>query len=95
MSKLINKTDRCMYRQWDYDYNAFGAAIRLSRRSRDLTQDEVAQTIGCARSTIWKMENGGYCSPLIMFKISEFLGVDFMQFNVRPESEEQMIRGEM
>lgn len=95
MSKLVNKTDRCMYRQWDYDYNAFGAAIRLARRSRDLTQDEVAQTIGCARSTIWKMENGGYCSPLIMFKISEYLDVDFMQFNVRPESEEQMIRGEM
>lgn len=82
MSSLENKTDRCMYRQWDYDYKAFGKAIRLARRTRELTQDDIASSIGVSRSTIWKMENGGYCSPLAMFKISKLLDVDFMAYNI-------------
>lgn len=85
MSSLENKTDRCMYRQWDYDYKAFGKAIRLARRTRELTQDDIANSIGVSRSTVWKMENGGYCSPLSMFKISKLLDVDFMAFNIIPQ----------
>lgn len=85
MSSLENKTDRCMYRQWDYDYKAFGKAIRLARRTRELTQDDIASSIGVSRSTVWKMENGGYCSPLSMFKISKLLDVDFMAFNIIPQ----------
>ena len=84
-----------MYRQWDYDYSAFGKAIRLARRTRELTQGQVAEEIGVARSTIWKMEQGGFCSPLTMFKVSQLLGVDFMQFNVIVDTEEQRIREEM
>lgn len=95
MSSLENKTARCMYRQWDYDYQAFGKAIRVARKVRDLTQDQVADTIGVARATIWKMEHGGYCNPLFMFKVSRLLDVDFMQFNIIPESEEQMTRQQM
>lgn len=95
MSSLENKTARCMYRQWDYDYKAFGQAIRKARRIADMTQDDVAHKIGIARSTVWKMEQGGYCSPLSMFKISALLGVDFMSFNIIPTSEVDMTRPEM
>lgn len=31
---LKNKTERCMYKQWDYDYDAYGAAIRAARKTR-------------------------------------------------------------
>lgn len=95
MSKLENKTARCMYRQWDYDYKGFGEALRMARLSRHLIQDEVADEIGVSRSTIWKMEHGGYCSPLTMFKASDFLGVDYMKYNIRPSAEEQRTREEM
>lgn len=95
MSSLINKTDRCMYRQWDYDYQAFGKAIRTARRAVEMTQDDVAHTIGCARATIWKMEHGGFCNPLTMFKVSSLLNVDFMAYNIIPHTEEQMTRREM
>lgn len=95
MSALQNKTDRCMFRQWDYDYQAFGKAIRQARRVQDLTQAQVAAVCGFSKATVWKMEHGGYCSPLFMFKISKLLDVDFMQFNIIPETEEQMTRQEM
>ena len=95
MSSLTNKTDRCMYRQWDYDYDAFGKAIRTARRAKDMIQDEVADLVGCSRATIWKMEHGGYCNPLTMFKVSSLLEVDFMQFNIIPQSEEQRTREDM
>lgn len=95
MSELENKTARCMYRQWDYDYKSFGKAIRTARRAKDLTQDDVADAIGVARATVWKMEHGGYCNPLSMFKISNLLEVDFMKFNIIPSTEEQMTRPEM
>lgn len=95
MSSLTNKTDRCMYRQWDYDYKGFGEALRLARLTRHLIQDEVADAIGVSRSTIWKMEHGGYCSPLTMFKASDYLGVDYMKYNIRPTADEQMTREEI
>lgn len=95
MSSLTNKTDRCMYRQWDYDYASFGEALRKARRSRDLTQDQVAEKIGVARSTVWKMEKGGYCSPLTMFKISKLLEVDFMAYNIVVADEDQRTRSEL
>lgn len=95
MSTLQNKTDRCMYRQWDYDYKSFGEDLRMARLGRHLRQDDVADAIGVSRSTIWKMEHGGYCSPLTMFKASDFLDVDYMKYNIRPASEEQRTREEM
>lgn len=95
MSSLENKTDRCMYRQWDYDYQAFGKAIRIARKVRELTQDQVADEIAVARSTIWKMEHGGFCNPLTMFKVSKFLDVDFMEFNIIRDSEEDRTREQM
>ena len=95
MSNLENKTDRCMYRQWDYDYKAFGEALRVARIIKRMRQDDVADAIGVARSTVWKMEHGGYCSPLTMFKASDLLGVDYMKYNIRPAAEEQRTREEM
>lgn len=95
MASLENKTDRCMYRQWDYDYKLYGEAIRKSRRLRDLTQEQVASKVGVARSTIWKMEHGGYVNPLTIFKVSALLDVDFMAFNKEVISEAERTRKEI
>lgn len=84
MSALVNKTDRCMYRQQWYDYKAFGKALKLARISKDLTQEDIALQCMCSRSTYWKMEHGGYCNIHIMSRVSELLGVDMMSFN-RPQ----------
>lgn len=85
MSALVNKTDRCMYRQWYYDYNAFGKALKLARVAKDLRQDDVAKQCGCSRSTYWKMEHGGYCDIQIMARVSALLDVDMLSFNRPPQ----------
>lgn len=84
MSHIDNKTERCMYRQWFYDYKAFGKALKLARVEKDLTQEAVALAVGCSRSTYWKMERGGYCNPQTMANVCQYLGVDLMRFNVPP-----------
>lgn len=85
MSALVNKTDRCMYRQWHYDYDAFGKALKLARVAKDLRQEDIALQCKCSRSTYWKMEHGGYCNIHIMARVSDLLGVDMMSFNRPPQ----------
>lgn len=84
MSALVNKTDRCMYRQQWYDYKAFGKALKLARVSKDLTQEDISLQCSCSRSTYWKMEHGGYCNLQTMFRVGEFLGVNVMDYNMIP-----------
>lgn len=83
---IKNKTERCMFKQWDYDYDAYGAAIRAARKNKNLTQRAVARTCACARSTIWRMEMGAAVNPLTMVRACKLLDVDLMQFNTKPTS---------
>lgn len=83
---LKNKTERCMFRQWDYDYDAFGAAVKEARKKKNLTQRAVARTCACARSTIWRMENGAAVNPVTMVRACEQLEVDLMLYNTKPTS---------
>ena len=92
---LQNKTARCMYRQWDYNYSAFGTALKLARHLKHLTQREVSQYCRCARSTVWRMENGASCNPQTMVKACELLDVDLMLYNEEPGTEEQRKRQEL
>lgn len=92
MGKFTNKTDRCMYRQWDFDYNSYGEAVRVARVSIRMTQKDVAKQVGCGRTTIYKMEHGGYCDPRIMYRVCELLGVDLMTYNIVRTSEDDKKR---
>jgi len=40
------------------DQSSFGPWLRQSRRALDLTQDEFARRVGCAKGTIRKIEAG-------------------------------------
>lgn len=92
MSKIENKTDRCMFRQWDYNYKDFGAACRAARRSKDLTQQQLADAVGVVRSTIYKLEHGGYTNPMTMWRVCQIVGVDLMAYNIEPSTEQQCTR---
>lgn len=83
---LKNKTDRCMFKQWDYDYNAFGAAIRAARKKKNLTQRTVSRICACARSTVWRMEMGAAVNPATMVRACELLDVDLMKYNTKPST---------
>lgn len=91
MTNIENKTDRCMYRQWFYDYESFGKALKIARVTKDLTQDDIANECRIARSTYWKMEKGGYCNPELMARVSEFLGVNFMAYNIPPSCDSSQL----
>lgn len=92
---LKNKTARCMYKQWDYDYDSFGAVLKKARKDQKLTQRAVARHCHCARSTIWRAENGAAVNPQTMAAACDLLGVDLMQFNVEPGSEDLRTRPEL
>lgn len=84
-----------MYRQWDYDYAAFGSECKRMRKYHNLTQDALAERARCSRATVWKLENGGYCNPRTMVAVSAILGVDMMKYNIIRESEEERTRSKM
>lgn len=79
---LKNKTERHWYKQSDYDYDAYAAAVKAARISKNLTQDRLSKACHCARSTIWRMENGAAVNPATMVAACRILEVDFMKYNI-------------
>jgi XRE family transcriptional regulator of biofilm formation len=54
-----------------------GDMIKRLRREKGLTQEELAEKVGCARSTIKSIEtNRNNPGPELLKKISDFFGVE-------------------
>jgi putative transcriptional regulator len=50
--------------------------LRVARAERDLSQTELAQSVGVSRQTISSIETGQYCpSTLLAFRLARVLGV--------------------
>jgi putative transcriptional regulator len=50
--------------------------LRVARAERDLTQGELARSVGVSRQTISSIETGQYCpSTLLAFRLARVLGV--------------------
>lgn len=76
------KTDRCMYKQADFDYVGFGADCRRKRKYNEYTQDYVAQQVGCVRSTIYMLEHGRATNIKTMMSVASLLDIDIMRYNI-------------
>lgn len=63
------KTERHLYKQSDFDYDAFGLAVKAERVKNRMNQDELAKLSGCVRSTISKCERGMAVNPATMIMI--------------------------
>lgn len=63
------KTDRHLYRQDNFDYTQFGRAVKVGRAQNALRQEDLAQELGCVRSTVSKCERGMAIDPRIMIAI--------------------------
>lgn len=65
------------------EYKKLGANVRKYRKIAGLTQEELAEIIGCSNSHIGQIENGrGVPSLDMMVKIANALGVMIDQFVV-------------
>jgi putative transcriptional regulator len=50
--------------------------LRIARAERDLSQGELARSVGVSRQTISSIETGQYCpSTLLAFRLAQVLGV--------------------
>jgi putative transcriptional regulator len=50
--------------------------LRVARAERDLSQGELARSVGVSRQTISSIETGQYCpSTLLAFRLARVLGV--------------------
>jgi putative transcriptional regulator len=50
--------------------------LRVGRAERDLSQAELARSVGVSRQTISSIETGQYCpSTLLAFRLARVLGV--------------------
>ena len=50
--------------------------LRVARAEHDLSQGELAQSVGVSRQTISSIETGQYCpSTLLAFRLAHVLGV--------------------
>ena len=50
--------------------------LRVARAERDLSQGELARSVGVSRQTISSIETGQYCpSTLLAFRLAQVLGV--------------------
>jgi DNA-binding XRE family transcriptional regulator len=75
------KTDRCMYKQADFDYVGFGSECRKQRKYNEYTQDYIAQQVGVVRSTIYMLEHGRATNIRTMMAVAKILNVDLMKYN--------------
>ena len=75
-------TQRHMYKQSDYDYEALGNALRGARAEKRLRQIDVAIACKTSRQSVWRCETGVAIDPFTLVRISAFLDVDYMQFNL-------------
>lgn len=51
--------------------------IKEYRKSRNLTQDDLAKAVGVTRQTIISLENGKYIASLFLaFKLAKYFGVN-------------------
>jgi putative transcriptional regulator len=49
--------------------------IRVARAERDISQEQLARTVGVSRQTISSIETGQYCpSTLLAFRLATVLG---------------------
>lgn len=70
MDKRQNpKTDRHLYKQSNFDYQMFGIKVKQGRILEFMTQQDLAEDIGCVRSTISKCERGMPIRPDIMISL--------------------------
>lgn len=50
--------------------------LRVARAEHDLSQTELAKSVGVSRQTISSIENGQYCpSTLLAFRLAHVLGL--------------------
>lgn len=50
--------------------------LRVARAERDLSQGELARSVGVSRQTISSIETGQYCpSTLLAFRLAQVMGV--------------------
>lgn len=50
--------------------------VFLFMARRRFTQRDLADKVGCARQTLYRLENGGECRPELLGRIAKALGVD-------------------
>ena len=74
------------------EYKKLGANVRKYRKIAGLTQEELAEIIGCSNSHIGQIENGrGVPSLDMMVKIANALGVMIDQFVVADSDHPELI----
>lgn len=74
------------------EYRKLGANVRKYRKIAGLTQEELAEIIGCSNSHIGQIENGrGVPSLDTMVKIANALGVMIDQFVVADSEYPELI----
>ena len=74
------------------EYKKLGANVRKYRKIAGLTQEELAEIIGCSNSHIGQIENGrGVPSLDTMVKIANALGVMIDQFVVADSDHPELI----
>jgi transcriptional regulator with XRE-family HTH domain len=60
---------------YNFLYEKFAQRIEQLRKSKDLTQEELAEKAGLHRAYFWDIENGRNISIKTAYKISKALGV--------------------
>lgn len=78
------KTDRHLYKQDAFDYDAFGNKVKTCRMLEGLRQDDLCAEIGCVRSTISKCERGMAIHPLFMLRLCMRFQLNILEY-CKPE----------
>ena len=65
--------------------------IEAYRKSRDLTQSQLADAVGVTRQTIISLENGRYKASLVLaHKLAQFFGVTIEEIFIFNEEDENL-----
>ena len=78
--RLHPKTDRHLYKQDFFDYSKLGFDIKVHRMVNNHKQQELADKIGCVRSTISKLERGMPINPVFMLKIALIYKMNLLDY---------------
>ena len=70
-----------MRQEFEQEYLQLGLKIAYYRKLRGLTQEELAERVGCSRSQLARLESGVSCRPSyqIVADIARALGVTTQQ----------------
>lgn len=83
--RLHPKTERHLVKQDAFDYEKFGKAVKYGRLLQELRQEDLAECIGCVRSTISKCERGMAIAPGYMIRLCAKFKLNILDYCIIDE----------